>query len=102
MAAAADLVVVGAGIAGASVAALAAAHYGDKGKVIMLEREDAPGYHSTGRSAALYIPNYGPADVRTLTRQSRTFFDSPPKGFANCALGTPRCVLLVAADSPRA
>ena len=45
-----DFLIVGAGIAGASVAYHLAAH----GKVLLLEMEEQPGYHSTGRSAALY------------------------------------------------
>ena len=46
----ADVVVIGAGIAGASVAAALA----QTQKVVVLERESFPGMHSTGRSAALF------------------------------------------------
>ena len=46
----ADFLVIGAGMAGAS----AAAHLAELGRVILLERESQPGYHSTGRSAALF------------------------------------------------
>jgi D-arginine dehydrogenase len=101
MANVAELIVIGAGIAGASVAAAVAAHYRGNRKVILLEREDAPGYHSTGRSAAIYIQNYGPPDVRLLTQRSRSFFDAPPAGFTEVPLGTPRGVLFVAPDSQR-
>jgi D-arginine dehydrogenase len=52
----ADIIVIGAGIAGAS----AAAHLASDHKTVMLEMEERPGYHSTGRSAATYEPNYGP------------------------------------------
>lgn len=69
------IVVIGAGIAGASVAAELAALGQD---VLLLEREGAPGYHTTGRSAALYTPSYGPPVIRALTRASRTAFDAPP------------------------
>jgi len=69
------IVVVGAGIAGASVAAELAALGQD---VLLLEREGAPGYHTTGRSAALYTPSYGPPVIRALTRASRAAFDAPP------------------------
>ena len=64
-----DVVVIGAGIAGASVAAELAALGQD---VLLLERESAPGYHTTGRSAALYTPSYGPSVIRALTRASAT------------------------------
>lgn len=69
------IVVIGAGIAGASVAAELAALGQD---VLLLEREGAPGYHTTGRSAALYTPSYGPPVIRALTRASRAAFDAPP------------------------
>jgi len=46
--------------------------------VLLLEREGAPGYHTTGRSAALYTPSYGPPVIRALTRASRAAFDAPP------------------------
>ena len=39
--------------------------------VALVEREPQPGYHSTGRSAAMYMPSYGPPAVRALTRASR-------------------------------
>ena len=52
----ADFLVIGAGIAGASVAA----HLASSTRLIILEMEERPGYHTTGRSAAMYEPNYGP------------------------------------------
>ena len=65
-----DVVVIGAGIAGAT----AAAHLSATHRVALVEAEDAAGYHTTGRSAALWILNYGPPDVRVLTanRHSRS------------------------------
>ncbi len=66
-----DIIVIGAGIAGAS----AAAHLAETHKVIVLEMEDRPGYHSTGRSAAMFEPNYGPAPIRALTRAARQVFE---------------------------
>jgi D-arginine dehydrogenase len=87
----ADFIVVGAGIAGASVAYWLAPH----GRVVILEREPQPGYHATGRSAALFIETYGPAPVRCLTRASRRFLASPPNGFSDCPLLRPRGELLV-------
>ncbi|MCB1391132.1 MAG: FAD-binding oxidoreductase [Rhodobacteraceae bacterium] len=69
------IVVIGAGIAGASVAAELASAGQD---VLLLERESAPGYHTTGRSAALYTPSYGPPVIRALTRASASAFNAPP------------------------
>ncbi len=69
-----DVIVIGAGIAGASVAHFLAPH----ARVAIVEREAQPGYHSTGRSAAVFAPSYGPAQVRALTRASRAFFNAIP------------------------
>lgn len=88
----ADFIVIGAGIAGASVAYWLAPH----GKVLVLEQESAPGYHSTGRSAALFMASYGAEQVRALTLASRAFFDAPPPGFSEHRLLTPRGALMVA------
>lgn len=90
----ADAVVIGAGIAGASLAAELAG----KMRVIMLEMERHPGYHTTGRSAAVFAPNYGPAGVRSLTRASRAFFDAPPANFARAPLLTRRDILMIARE----
>lgn len=72
-----DVAVIGAGIAGASVAAELAA----SADVVLIEQESQPGYHTTGRSAAIYSPIYGPQPIRALTRASLGFFQSPPSGF---------------------
>ena len=77
-----DCLVIGAGIAGASIAANLAPHM----TVAVLEAEAHAGYHTTGRSAALYSALYGNAPVRALTRASRPFFDSPTAGFAEVPL----------------
>jgi D-arginine dehydrogenase len=69
-----DVIVIGAGIAGASVAHFLAPH----ARLAIVERESQPGYHSTGRSAAVFAPSYGPPQVRALTRASRTFLDALP------------------------
>jgi D-arginine dehydrogenase len=88
----ADIAVVGGGIAGASAGfALAADH-----RVTLLERESQPGYHSTGRSAALFTEAYGNRVIRALTKASRAFFTAPPPGFADHPLLTPRGALVVA------
>lgn len=87
----ADFLIVGAGMAGASAAYELAGH----GRVLLLEREAQPGYHSTGRSAALYTQTYGHAVVRALTVASWDFYSSPPEGFSEHPLLTPRGVLLI-------
>jgi len=72
-----DILVIGAGIAGAT----AAAHLAPRHRVVVLEAEDSAGYHTTGRSAAIWIRHYGSPDARILTAASRGFFDAPPPGF---------------------
>lgn len=89
----ADYLIVGAGIAGASIGYWLAPH----AKVILLERETQPGYHSTGRSAALFFESYGPPQVRALTLASRAFMDRPPAGFTAHPLLSPRGAMMVAA-----
>ena len=86
-----DFIVIGAGIAGASAGFELAA----RGRVVLLERESQPGYHSTGRSAAQYIQSYGNATIRALTVGAGPFFSDPPKGFAERPLLSPRGVLYV-------
>jgi D-arginine dehydrogenase len=64
--------------------------------VTLLERESQPGYHSTGRSAALFLASYGTPQVRALTLAGRAFFDAPPPGFADVPILSPRGALFVA------
>lgn len=87
-----DIVVIGAGMAGASIAAHLARH----SSVRLLEMEPKPGYHSTGRSAAVFTESYGNSTVRALTRASRKFFQSPDPDFAAADLIKPRAILLIA------
>jgi D-arginine dehydrogenase len=87
-----DVVVVGAGIAGVSLAARIA---GGR-SVLLLDMEARPGFHSTGRSAAVFLSFYGNSVIRALTRLSRAFFDTPPAGFSEYALLRERAVLVVA------
>jgi len=90
----ADILVIGAGIAGASAAdALAAS-----ARVIVLEQEERAGLHSTGRSAALFSETYGNEVIRALSRASRAFLADPPEGFCETALIRPRGSLYVAAE----
>lgn len=87
-----DFAIIGAGIAGASVAARLAG----QSRVVVLERESQPGYHSTGRSAAMFMESYGPPMVRALTRASRAFYTQPPQGFAEQPLLHARGALYLA------
>jgi len=88
----ADLIVIGAGIAGAA----AAAHLADGHRVVLLERESQPGYHSTGRSAALFTETYGNRAIRILTGASRAFYEAWADGFAEHPILTPRGALMFA------
>jgi D-arginine dehydrogenase len=87
-----DFLVIGSGIAGASAAAMLAGRAG----VALFERESAHGYHTTGRSAALWSALYGGDPIRALTVASRAFYDSPPEGFAEHTLLRPRGCLYFA------
>ncbi|MCW3474260.1 NAD(P)/FAD-dependent oxidoreductase [Limobrevibacterium gyesilva] len=87
-----DIVVIGAGIAGAT----AAAHLAENHRVALIEAEEAAGYHTTGRSAALWIQNYGPPDVRAMSALSRSFFETPPPGFTDTPLMSRRPVVTLA------
>lgn len=92
-----DFAVIGAGIAGAAFAARAA----PQARVLLLEQEPHPGYHSTGRSAALYTSLYGNELVRALSRASHGFLRTPPPGFAEHPLLTPRGRLYVGSNAQR-
>ena len=87
-----DFLIVGAGIAAASLGYFLAPH----ARVTLLERESQPGYHSTGRSAALFLASYGTDQVRALTLASRAFLDTPPPGFADVPILSPRGALFAA------
>jgi D-arginine dehydrogenase len=87
-----EFVVIGAGIAGAS----AAYELAKIGSTIILERESQPGYHTTGRSAAVFSEIYGNATIRGLTVGSRGFFASPPAGFCEYPLWKQRHSVMIA------
>ena len=87
-----DVIIVGAGIAGASLAHELAGH----ASLAVLEQEAQPGYHATGRSAALFSETYGTPTIRALTCASRAFLSSPPPGFAAHPILTGRGVMHVA------
>jgi D-arginine dehydrogenase len=88
----ADFLIIGGGIAGASAGYFLAPH----GRVVVLERESQPGYHATGRSAALFMASYGNRQVRALTRASLDFLERPPEGFCDAPLLKPRGALVTA------
>ena len=93
-----DFIVVGGGMAGAS----AAAHLSRRGRVALLERETQAGYHSTGRSAALFSAIYGNAPVRALTRASQAFLFESPAWFTPVPLVRPRPTLFFATPAQTA
>lgn len=81
-----DVIVIGAGIAGAALTYFLS----EQVRVAIVERESQPGYHSTGRSAAVFAASYGPPQVRALTRASHAFLAAVPGVLA------PRGLLFVA------
>ena len=90
----ADVIVVGGGIAGIS----AGAEIAKDAQVLLLEAEPHIGYHATGRSAAIFIRNYGNATLRALNAMAEPFFDAP-NGVSDTSLLSPRGELLTAAET---
>src|ERR1700739_311789 len=86
-----DFMIVGGGIAGAS-AGFSLAEFGT---VLLLERESQFGYHSTGRSAAVFLKSHGPDVIRALASPSKPFLLPPPDGFSDYPLLKPRGMLLI-------
>jgi D-arginine dehydrogenase len=93
-----DVVIIGAGIAGAS----AAYEIAPFAKVILLERERQPGYHATGRSAAVFAPGYGNRVIRTLTAASHAFYRAHAGGLADHPVLTTRGALFIGREDQRA
>ena len=92
-----DVIVIGGGIAGISAAAEIAVHC----KVLVLEMEEQPGYHATGRSAAYFAPSYGNNVVRGITQASQSFFMAPPAGFSDADLVKPRSAVFIAREDQK-
>lgn len=94
MAETADVIVVGAGIAGVGLAA----HLADRCRVVLLETEARPGYHASGRSAAIFLKNYGNPAIRALTAASETALVDPDPALTDRPLLSPRGSLMIAAE----
>ena len=88
----ADALILGAGIAGLSIAAELSRDM----RVLVLEREWVPAYHSTSRSAAMLIESYGGAVMEHFISASRSFFVNPPQNFSPVPLSRPRGLILLA------
>ncbi|PCD03307.1 FAD-dependent oxidoreductase [Sphingomonas spermidinifaciens] len=93
-----DIAVVGGGIAGASLAAEVAAH----ARVLLLEAEDQPGYHSTGRSAAFWSETYGGPGVQPLTTASGPILTDPPEELGGESFLKPRGELFIGREGDTA
>lgn len=87
-----DIVIIGAGIAGVGLAAELAGDF----RTVILEQESRPAYHSTGRSMAIFIRNYGNAVIRTLNRASAALFEKPDTALFPQPLISQRGLLFVA------
>lgn len=90
-----DFVVIGGGIAGVSAAAYLVGH----GSVTLLEMEETLAYHTTGRSAALFVVHYGGHAAGPLAKASKSFFDNPPEGSTEAPLLSNRGVLWIGQES---
>ena len=73
----------------------AAAHLAPSRAVVLLEAEASLAHHTTGRSAAQYLENYGGAANRLLTIASRAFFEDPPEGTTEAPLLAERPFLAI-------
>jgi D-arginine dehydrogenase len=92
-----DFLIVGGGIAGLSAAARLAQH----GRVVVIEAEEAPGYHSSGRSVTFSHYGIGNETVRGLTSWSRGFFQRPPEDFSEVPLSKRTPALFFAREETR-
>jgi D-arginine dehydrogenase len=90
-----DVVVIGGGIAGVS----AAAHLAPHGSVTLLETEQSLAFHTTGRSAAIFVANYGAEGSRPLALASQAFLENPPEGSTDSPLLSDRGALWIADDT---
>ncbi|WP_439568032.1 NAD(P)/FAD-dependent oxidoreductase [Sphingopyxis sp.] len=86
-----DVLIVGAGIAGASLAAVLAPWR----RVMLIEAEAVPGYHATGRSAAFWHETYGGARVQPLSVASFATLSRPEPEFSDHGFLSPRAALTI-------
>src|SRR5678815_5061150 len=89
-----DVLIVGGGIAGASLGAEIAPHR----STCLIEAESHCGLHSTGRSAAFWLESYGGSVVAQLSTASRAFLDRPPAEFSDHGLLRTRGDLHITTD----
>jgi D-arginine dehydrogenase len=92
-----DIVVAGAGMSGASLAAELAPH----ASVLILEAEAQPGYHATGRSAAFWHETYGGPGVQPLTSASGVWLRNPPAQYSDASFTSPRGSVTIASEADR-
>lgn len=88
----ADILVIGGGMAGIGAAACCS----PDAKVVVLEAEPQPGCHATGRSAAIFVANYGNDVIRAATAASHGELANPPDDLAETSLLAPRGELMIA------
>ena len=93
-----DIVIVGAGMAGASLAAALAG----SGRILIVEAEPHPGYHATGRSAAFWNESYGGPAVQPLTTASGPWLADPPAAMGERSFLSPRGALHLAGPGDEA
>jgi D-arginine dehydrogenase len=86
-----DIVIIGAGMAGASLASVLAASR----SVVIIEAEEVAGYHATGRSAAFWQESYGGVGVQPLTSASEQALAHPDADFSEISFLRPRGALVI-------
>lgn len=87
-----DIIIIGGGMAGASLGAQVAAH----ARVLILEMEDVAGYHATGRSVAFWTESYGGPGIQPLTSASGPLLANPDSEFSDTSFLTPRAAVHIA------
>src|SRR5215467_14486294 len=93
----AEVIIIGGGIAGASLAAELASH----ARVVLVEAESQPGYHTTGRSAAFWAETYGGEAIQPLTSASGEWLRRPPEGYAAEGYLSDRGAMMIANGAGR-